>query len=107
MGRQNLKMIVLTNPGERMMDPDFGVGIRQYLFELENLGIQQDIITNIHTQTNKYLNSVQVLDIRFTDGSSTPADAISIANSNAIYVQILFKILPLDSVNVLSLPLIT
>ena len=26
--KQNLKMIILTSPGERVMDPDFGVGIR-------------------------------------------------------------------------------
>ena len=31
--RQNIKMIVLTTPGERMMNPDFGVGARNYLFE--------------------------------------------------------------------------
>ena len=30
---QNLKMIVLTSPGERVMDSSFGVGIRSYLFE--------------------------------------------------------------------------
>ena len=31
--KQNFKMLILTNPGERIMIPDFGVGIRQYLFE--------------------------------------------------------------------------
>mgnify|MGYP003117770577 CR=1 FL=1 len=31
--RQNLKMVILTNPGERIMIPNFGVGIRTYLFE--------------------------------------------------------------------------
>ena len=31
--RQNLKMLVLTAPGERIMIPEFGVGIRNYLFE--------------------------------------------------------------------------
>ena len=31
--KQNMKMIVLTNPGERVMMPDFGVGIRGLLFE--------------------------------------------------------------------------
>ena len=30
--KQNLKMLVLTNPGERVMEPDFGVGISQFLF---------------------------------------------------------------------------
>ena len=32
-GHQNLKMVILTNPGERVMDPLFGVGISRYLFE--------------------------------------------------------------------------
>ena len=32
--KQNLKMLVLTSPGERIMIPDFGVGLRRYLFEL-------------------------------------------------------------------------
>ena len=31
--KQNLKMLVLTNPSERVMVPDFGVGIRKMLFE--------------------------------------------------------------------------
>ena len=33
MADQNLKMVILTNPGERIMQPDFGSGIRQLLFE--------------------------------------------------------------------------
>ena len=32
MTRQNLKMIILTSPGERIMYPKFGVGLRRYLF---------------------------------------------------------------------------
>ncbi len=31
--KQNLQMLVLTMPGERMMDVNFGVGLRRYLFE--------------------------------------------------------------------------
>jgi phage baseplate assembly protein W len=30
---QNLKMLVLTSPGERIMIPEFGVGLRRFLFE--------------------------------------------------------------------------
>ena len=30
---QNFKMLILTNPGERIMDVNFGVGILGYLFE--------------------------------------------------------------------------
>ena len=31
---QKLKMLLLTNPGERIMNPDFGVGLKSYFFEL-------------------------------------------------------------------------
>ena len=31
--RFHVKNIVLTNPGEKISDPTFGVGIRRYLFE--------------------------------------------------------------------------
>ena len=32
--RQNLKNILLTNPGERIMDINFGVGLNSFLFHL-------------------------------------------------------------------------
>jgi len=104
---QNFKHLVLTNPGEKMMDPDFGVGIKQFLFELDNGGVQQEIRERIYQQAAKYLSSVQVLDIRFSVGSNQGADQLTIADSNALSMQILFKILAIDSVNVLTLPLFT
>jgi len=104
---QNFKNLILTNPGEKMMDPDFGVGIRQFLFELDNGGVQQEVRERIYQQTGKYLSSVQVLDVRFSGGSNDEADQLTIADSNAMYIQILFKILAIDSVNVLTLPLFT
>ena len=32
--KQNFKNLILTSPGERMMDPHFGVGIRNFLSSL-------------------------------------------------------------------------
>ena len=52
--QQNIKMIVLTNPGERVMEPDFGVGIRNYLFEQETPFLVSDIQTRIGNQVEKY-----------------------------------------------------
>ena len=31
--KQNFKNLLLTSPGERIMNGDFGVGLRNYLFE--------------------------------------------------------------------------
>ena len=29
--KQNFKMLILTNPGEKIMDPEVGVGIQKFL----------------------------------------------------------------------------
>jgi phage baseplate assembly protein W len=102
---QNFKNLVMTNPGERVMDPDFGVGIREYLFELESAGFQQDIIARINQQVSKYLpNSVRIVDVRFTSGSSYKGDLVSVINSNSTYFHILFEILPSNTKSILTLP---
>ena len=31
--RQNLTTLILTSPGERVMTPNYGVGLNQFLFE--------------------------------------------------------------------------
>ncbi len=102
----NFKNLVLTNPGEKIMDPEFGVGIKRYLFELDNDGLKGEIAEKINQQVSIYLSStVNVIDIRFTEGSSYKGDQVSISNSNSIYLHILFEILPVDSIDVLSIPL--
>jgi phage baseplate assembly protein W len=63
--RQNLKMLVLTNPGERVMMPDFGVGIGSYLFENFSESIFVDIADAITRQAKKYLPVIIIRDIKF------------------------------------------
>jgi len=62
--KQNLKMIVLTNPGERMMNTDFGVGIRGLLFEnFEDDEVLDKYVGRIKNQVDRYLPIVEVEDI--------------------------------------------
>mgnify|MGYP003626359210 FL=1 len=65
--KQNLKMLVLTNPGERVMEPGFGVGIRTLLFENYNNGAFEKVRTTINEQTAKYMPAVQVVQVLFDD----------------------------------------
>ena len=67
--RQNLKMLVLTNPGERVMIPDFGVGIRTYLFENFSESIFVDLSNAIRRQAKKYLPVIIIRDIKFDSGA--------------------------------------
>lgn len=62
-GQQNLKMLVLTNPGERIMNPDFGVGISRYLFQQEGNFTSGDIQNRILSQVNKYLPYIEITNI--------------------------------------------
>jgi phage baseplate assembly protein W len=63
--RQNLKMLILTNPGERVMIPEFGVGIQSYLFENFSDTIYIDIENAIKKQVRKYMPVVSIQNVLF------------------------------------------
>jgi phage baseplate assembly protein W len=61
--KQNFKNLILTNPGERVMNSDFGVGLSKYLFENKSEDTIEDINGAIYKQTAIYLPFVQILDV--------------------------------------------
>ena len=61
--QQNIKMIILTSPGERVMEPDFGVGIRNFLFEQDTPFLVDEIRTRIGNQVEKYAPFVKIREI--------------------------------------------
>jgi hypothetical protein len=63
--KQNLKMLILTSPGERVMTPNFGVGIKKYLFEMSNDQVFAAIDTNIREQVSTYLPYIRIDRIQF------------------------------------------
>ena len=59
--KQKVKMLLLTAPGERIMIPDYGVGLRNFLFEnTPEFNIREKIITQIAT----YLPEIQIVDLQ-------------------------------------------
>jgi phage baseplate assembly protein W len=68
--KQNFKMLILTNPGERVMIPDFGVGIRAYLFENFNSSVESNISVAIRKQAKKYLPVISIESISFDNSNS-------------------------------------
>ena len=63
--KQNLKMLLLTNPGERVMEPDFGVGLNQYLFEYFTQSTYEKIETRIKEQVATYMPAIRITKIDF------------------------------------------
>lgn len=90
--RQNFKMLILTIPGERVMEPNFGVGLAQFLFEGYNAGVEARIIDRINSQIDLYLPMVSIRDIVFN----------SDADTNTLNVQITYSIPQLNFVDSLS-----
>jgi phage baseplate assembly protein W len=76
--RQNLKMLILTVPGERIMDPEFGVGLKTYLFQNFHEGTEAEIDVKIREQVAKYLPVVNILGLSF-DQSQMDTNQLGIA----------------------------
>jgi hypothetical protein len=95
---QNLKMLLLTNPGERMMDPGFGVGIRSYLFQQNTPDTYGNITTSIQTQVEKYLPYINIDNIQYSIPENNP-DLFP----NDLSVIIKFTIVPLQQSAVLQI----
>lgn len=63
--KQNLKNLLLTSPGERVMLPDFGVGIRKFLFESDADFVAGEIENLIYEQVRAYMGFLIIHDISF------------------------------------------
>ena len=88
--KQNFKNLMLTVKGERIMDPDFGVGIHSFLFENYNQSTNQSIISEANTQILKYMPFINLQEIKVT---------YSKTNNNQFYIYIRYSI---QSLNVLD-----
>ena len=61
--KQNFKNLVMTVPGERIMDPEFGVGFHQLLFENQSAEIVEDMQERLYEQVERYMPFVKIQNI--------------------------------------------
>jgi len=61
--KQNFRNLVLTSPGERVMDQQFGVGLRSFLFENFTIEVGENIKYRILNQAKRYLPFVEVKSV--------------------------------------------
>lgn len=87
--QQNLKMLLLTSPGERIMDPNFGVGMRRFLFEQNNGQTHSQIKTKIKRQVSEYMSYIEIEDVIFAHEANN-----SMIKSNGLLITIKFFISP-------------
>ena len=89
--RQNLLMLLLTIKGERIMHPDFGVGLKRYLFELDTPALRSELSSKIRSQVSKYLSYINIINLSFESQIEKPQ-----MDKNLLIVRIEYIILPLN-----------
>jgi len=90
LARQNLKMLILTVPGERIMDPSFGVGLKRYLFEFNGPETYSKISSKIHQQVKKYIPYIAITNLNFQSPENDPDQF-----PHTLSLRISFNIVPL------------
>ncbi len=95
--QQNLKNLILTSPGERVMDPSFGVGVRAYLFQHNTPDVRDEIEENILVQANKYMPFVSIHEIQFGEDADMP---------EKLYILIEYSIAGIKSVDLLQIAVV-
>ena len=63
-------MLVLTSPGERIMIPLFGVGIRQFLFQAMNSMTEEAIRGRIQDQVETFLPYIELYDVQINQNET-------------------------------------
>ena len=81
--RQNLKMLVLTSPGELVRDNKFGVGLPRYLFEMADESVFAEIDSRIRSQIKTYMPFLTIKGVEFLKNDLYP---------NQIYIKLTYSI---------------
>lgn len=96
--KQNFKMLVLTVPGERIMLPDFGVGLYRFFFEPLSPVIFEKVRSRIQEQVHTYMPFLTIRNISFLT-----ADEDDSLNPNTLYVKVEYIIPALNAQDELQL----
>ena len=97
--KQNLRMLLLTVPGERIMIPDFGAGLYEYLFENVSPDLKERIEARIRQQVGRYMSFVKLRNIEIEEGSDEFGNQIS----NTLFITVEYFIDSLSETDILNL----
>ena len=86
--KQNFKNLFLTVPGERVMIPDFGVGLRRFLFENNSFELQGNISDRINKQVELYMPFLSIDEVQFLEET----DNINENIGNVLSIKVFYSI---------------
>ena len=89
--RDDLKVLLLTNYGERPIHYDFGANLRSAIFEFQGAELRQVVEDLIRAAVEKWMPFVNLLSVVIEDETTTPGLV-----SNSIQVNLEFTVGNLD-----------
>lgn len=90
--KQNFRNLLLTVRGERIMDPDFGVGLYAFLFESDDDALRASVESEIMEQTARYMPFLEIHNIYFSPPGLNQYEV----DGNSFYMSITYSVLPLN-----------
>ena len=85
--KQNIRMLMYTSPGERDMVPNYGIGIRNYLFEQTP---EREIRQRIKQQTSTYIPQISIASLNISrDNQKTIAKT---GQPNTLFIELIYDI---------------
>lgn len=88
--KQNFKNLILTSPGERIMIPEFGVGLRNFLFEQNVESTINVLAERVQQQVDTYMPFITIQQV------------YPIYNENQLIINIQYFIVPVSTTDILS-----
>ena len=70
--RESIRVILMTEPGERLMREDFGCGLRKFLFEPNTVTTRQLIRERINKAIGRWEPRVKVDEVTVETDSNNP-----------------------------------
>jgi len=83
----DLKILILTNHGERLVHRDFGANLRPLLFEQQGDFLNQRIEDAIVVAVEKWMPFITIVDLVVKDSESNPN-----LNKNEVNIRIKFSV---------------
>lgn len=93
--RQAITIIIGTNPGERVMRPDFGAGLDRFVFEPVNVATSTQVRERVRDALIAWEPRIDVLDVKVTPQGDPP---------NVLLIELQYRVRATNAVQNLVYP---
>ncbi len=76
---ESIWIVLSTAPGERVMEPEFGCGAHQLLFDNDTAATRAEIAHHVTTALVRFEPRIDVLDVQVDDAGASDIDALLVS----------------------------